>query len=135
MVDNTAVSQVPSAGSPSRGLNLALWVLQVILALAFVLSGLMKLSGSPDAVVVFQEMGTAGWMPYIIGSLEIVGAIGLLIRRVTGVAAVAFVALTVGAVLTHLILGVGSPVPAIVLLILSALVAYGRRASLAQLRG
>lgn len=134
MVDNIAASQVPSAGSTSRGLNITLWVLQVILALAFVLFGLLKLSGSPDAVVVFKEMGTAGWMPYVIGSLEIIGAIGLLIRRVAGLAAVAFVALMVGAVLSHLILGVGSPALPLVLLVLSALLAYGRWGSISELR-
>ena len=133
MVDNLAVPQGQSAGSTSRGLNITLWVLQVILALGFALSGLTKLSGAPDALVVFKEMGTDGWMPYVIGSLEIIGAIGLLIRRVTGMAAVAFVALMLGAVLSHLILGVGSPIPAIVLLVLSALVTYGRWDSFSDL--
>jgi len=135
MVDNLAASQAPSAGSMSRGLNITLWVLQVILAVGFALFALMKFSGAPDAVVVFEEMGTAGWMPYVIGSLEILGAIGLLIRRVAGLAAVAFVALMVGAVLSHLILGVGSPILAIVLLILSALVAYGRWGSMSGTTG
>lgn len=133
MTDSIAASRALSTGTTSRGVNITCWVLQGVLALGFALSGLMKLSGAPEAVAIFEAMGTAGWMPYVIGLLEIIGAIGLLIPRVTGVAAVAFVALMVGAVLSHLIVGVGSPVAAIVLLILSALVAYGRRASISHL--
>lgn len=133
MADNITASQAPSTGSTSRGANITFWVLQGLLALGFALSGLMKLSGARDAVMIFEAMSAPGWMPYVIGLLEIIGAIGLLIPRLAGVAAVAFVALMVGAVLTHLIVGVGSPVPAIVLLILSAVVAYGRRASISHL--
>lgn len=134
MVDNLTASQSPSAGDTSRGLNIAFWVLQVLLAIAFVFSGLMDLTKSPDVMVVFDAMGTAGWMPYLVGTLSIIGGIGLLIPRVAGAAGLAFVALMLGAVLSHLILGVGNPILPLVLLVLSALVAYGRRAGIAQLR-
>ncbi len=52
--------------------------------------------------------------------------------RLYGFAALAFVALTLGAVLTHLIWG-ASPVPAIVLLVVSAVIAWGRRSNTADL--
>lgn len=132
MADNVATGRAPSTGESSRGLNITLWVLQGILALGFALSGLAKLTGQEQAVLIFEEMGTAGWMPYVIGVLEIVGAIGLLIRRVAGLAAVAFVLLMIGAVITHLIWG-GFAGPAVVLLILSAVVAYGRWSSTSAL--
>lgn len=130
MVDNVATSHAPA--SAGRGMNITLWVLQGIMALGFALNGLMKLSGSPQAVAIFEAMGTAGWMPYVIGVLEILGAIGLLIPRLSGTAALAFIALMIGAVVSHLIWG-GSPVPAVVLLILSAVVAYGRRSTVSDL--
>jgi putative oxidoreductase len=130
MVDNVATSQ--SSASTSRGMNITLWVLQGITALAFALTGLLKLSGSPQAVTIFEVMGTASWMPYVIGVLEILGAIGLLIPRLSGTAALAFVVLTLGAVVSHLIWG-GPPAIAVVLLILSAVIAYGRRSTVSDL--
>ncbi len=132
MVDNVATHQAPSAGGMSRGGDIALWVLQGILALAFALSGLSKLAGAEQAVLIFEEMGTASWMPYLVGVLEIAGAVGLLIRRFAGLAAVGFVLLMLGAVITHLIWG-GFAGPAVVLLILSAVVAYFRRESVGEL--
>lgn len=132
MADHTTISRPPATGGTSRGRTIALWVLQGVLALAFALSGIMKLSGNPQAVAVFEAMGTATWMPFVIGSLEILGAIALLIRRLAGLAAAAFVALMVGAVITHLIWG-GFAVPALVLLMLSVPVAYARRSGIAEL--
>jgi uncharacterized membrane protein YphA (DoxX/SURF4 family) len=127
MIENLKAAKSPSHGT-SRGLNITLWMLQGILAVVFVLSALMKFTAAPQAVKVFEAMGTASWLPYLIGLLEVVGAIALLIPRLSGLAAVAFAALMVGAVVTHLIWG-GSVVLEIVLLILAAVVAYGRRAS------
>jgi uncharacterized membrane protein YphA (DoxX/SURF4 family) len=132
MVDNIATHEAPSAGGMSRGMNITLWVLQGILALGFLLSGLSKLAGAEQAVQIFEEMGTAGWMPYVIGVLEIAGAIGLLIRRLTGLAAAALVLLLIGALISHAIWG-GFAGPAVVLLILSAVVAYFRRSSISEL--
>ena len=130
------IDKLKAAGSPSRsmsrGPNIALWALQGVLALVFALSALMKFTAAPQAVEVFEAMGTASWLPYVIGPLEVVGAIALLIPRLSGLAAAAFVALMIGAVLTHLIWG-GSVVLEIVLLILSAVVAYGRRTSTSEL--
>ncbi|MGH3795868.1 MAG: DoxX family protein [Pseudonocardiaceae bacterium] len=132
MVDNLAATHAPASGSTSRGMNITLWVLQGITALGFVFSGLMKLTGSAQALAVFEAMGTAGWMPYVIGGLELLGAIGLLIPRLSGTAAVAFVALTAGALICHSIWG-GFAAPAVVMLILAAVVAYGRRSTTSAL--
>jgi putative oxidoreductase len=130
MVDDVAAPH--ASRSPSRSMNVTLWVLQGITALGFALSGLLKLSGSPQALGLFQVMGTASWMPYVIGVLEVLGAIGLLIPRLSGTAASAFVALMIGALLSHVIWG-GFAVPAVVLLILSAVIAYGRRSTMSNL--
>lgn len=110
----------------SRGLNIALWVLQVVTAVAFVMSAFAKFSGSPQAVGVFQAMGSGDWLVYLVGALELVGAIGLLIPRLCGLAATAFVALMVGALVTHAVVG-GPALPAAVLLILSAILAWALR--------
>lgn len=126
------VTAPSSPRSASRGMNVTLWVLQGIAALGFAFSGVMKLSGSPQALGFFEVMGTASWMPYVIGVLEILGAIGLLVPKLSGIAASAFVALLIGALISHAIWG-GFPVPALILLVLSAVIAYGRRATMSAL--
>lgn len=131
MADHVATE---TASGANRGLNIGLWVLQVLVALAFVGAGLGKLTGSPQAVMIFETMGTASWMPYVIGALEILGAIALLIPRLTGIAAAALVVLLAGALVSHAIWG-GSPAFAVVLLVLTAVIAWGRRASLSGRAG
>jgi len=67
---------------------------------------------------------------YIIGALELAGAIAMFIPRLTGLAALCFVALMIGAVTITLAIGGGILVlmPAAVG-VLAAIVAYGRRDS------
>jgi uncharacterized membrane protein len=70
----------------------------------------------------------------LIGTVEVLGAIGVVLPALTGVlpwltplAALGLAATMVGAILTHLRLGERSAVvPPMVLLILAAFVAYGR---------
>jgi putative oxidoreductase len=128
MANNLTATRTQATGGTGRSMNILLWVLQGITALGFAFTGLMKLTGSPQALAVFEAMGTASWMPYVLGVLELLGAIGLLIPRLSGLSALAFVALTVGAVICHAVWG-GFAAPAIVMLILAAGVAYGRRST------
>ncbi len=103
-----------------------LWIVQVVTALGFLLAALGKFASDPEVVATFDAIGVGDWLRYLLGVLEIAGAIALFIPRLTGLAGLAFVALTTGAVLAHVFV-VGSdvavPVP---LLVLSALVAWGR---------
>src|SRR5690606_18280981 len=92
----------------------------------------------PEARGIFDAMGVGAWFPVTIGVLELLGAVALLVPRLTGLAALAFTALMTGAVVTDLLLApaaVGFP---LFLLALSALIAWGRwpsvRALAAQLR-
>lgn len=112
--------------------NTTLWVLQVLTATAFLLAASMKLAGAAQVVATFDAIGFGDWFRYLIGVLELAGAVALLIPRLTGLAALAFVGLTVGAVLTHLVVG-GGVVMVLPLLVLSAVVAWGRRESTAEL--
>jgi uncharacterized membrane protein YphA (DoxX/SURF4 family) len=117
-------------------MNVAIWVLQVLLALAFLAAGLMKIS-QPR-----QRLATSmGWVedfsdPTVraIGALELLGALGLLLPALTGVAtvlvplaAVGLAVLMVGAALTHRrrgelpLIGINA-----VLLVLAVVVAWAR---------
>jgi len=65
--------------APARALNIALWTLQVLVALAFVAAALGKLVGSADMVALFDAVGIGQWFRYVTGSLEVLGAALLIV--------------------------------------------------------
>jgi hypothetical protein len=122
-----------------RVANVGLWTLQVILAAVYAFSASGKLTADAQQVAGFEAMGLGTTGMYIIGALELAGAIAMFVPRLTGPAATCFVALMIGAVSFTLALGGGALValPATVG-VLAAVVAWGRRDStrrlIAQLR-
>jgi MYXO-CTERM domain-containing protein len=116
--------------------NVVIWVLQILLALAFVAAGLTKLTQPRQKLAT-----TMGWVedfsdPAVrtIGALELLGALGLLVPALTGVAtvlvplsAVGLALLMVGAAATHRrrgelpLIGINT-----VLLVLALVVAWSR---------
>jgi uncharacterized membrane protein YphA (DoxX/SURF4 family) len=117
-------------------MNIAVWVLQILLALAFLAAGIIKIT-QPR-----QKLATSmGWVedfsdPAVrsIGTLEILGALGLLVPALTGVAtvlvpiaAVGLALLMIGAAATHRrrgelpMIGINT-----VLLLLAVVVAWAR---------
>jgi uncharacterized membrane protein len=120
-------------------MNVAVWVLQILLALAFLLAGMtkvsqprQKLAASMGWVEDFSDTGVR-----TIGVLEILGGVGLLLPAVTGVAtvlvplaAVGLALLMVLAAATHRrrgelpMIGINA-----VLLLLAVVVAWARFAS------
>jgi putative oxidoreductase len=116
-------------GSASTGkiINVGLWILQIGAAGMFLMVGFLKLSGDPQMVGLFDAIGLGQWFRYVTGSLEVVGAILLLIPRLSGLGALLLVGVMLGAVPTHLFVVGGSPLPAIILLIVTGVVAWGRR--------
>ncbi len=109
-----------------RGLNIALWVLQALLALQFAMAGLAKVFGDPAMVEMFTTIGIGQWFRYAVGALELSGAIGVLVPRISGLAALGLVCLMAGATLTNLFVLNASPLLTIGLLVVSALVAWGQ---------
>lgn len=127
-----------SASSPSkqtrgRAANVALWVLQVLVAAAFALVAAVKLSNNPEAVAAFDVIGAGQWLRYGIGTLELAGAVGLLIPQLSGLAGLGFTALMVGAVITDVTILGHAPLGSAPLLILSAIIAIGRWPSTVRL--
>jgi uncharacterized membrane protein len=120
-------------------MNVAVWVLQILLALAFLLAGAtkvsqprQKLAASMGWVEDFSDTGVR-----TIGVLELLGGVGLLLPAVTGVAtvlvplaAVGLALLMVLAAATHRrrgelpMIGINA-----VLLLLTVVVAWARLAS------
>ena len=108
--------------------TIALWILQAVLALMFAMAGLAKVVGDAAMVEMFATIGIGQWFRYVVGALEIAGAVGVLVPRLSGLAALGLACLMTGATLTNLFVLGASPLLPLVLLLVSALVARGRRA-------
>jgi putative oxidoreductase len=131
-----ATATTVTDSSPARGWNIALWIVQVLLALAFGMAGVMKTT-APIADLA-AKMGWPGVIPAalvrFIGASELAGAIGLIVPaatrvmpKLTAVAALGLVTVMVLAACFHLSRGEAKLVPINVFLGgLAALVAWGR---------
>ena len=109
----------------SRKMTIALWVVQVVLAVSFVGAGAQKLGGTHYMVTMFGKIGAGQWLRYLIGTLEVCGAIGLLIPVLSGFTAVCLFALMAGATVTNVVISYNPWVP-VLFGVLSILVAWGR---------
>lgn len=126
-----------SSGAKTTGktMNIILWVLQIGVAAMFLMAGSVKLAGPEQVVAMFNTIGLGQWFRYLTGALEVAGAVMLLIPRLSGVGALLLICVMIGAVFTHLFVIGGSPVGAIVLLVVSAIIAWGRRDRTLRLLG
>src|SRR5918994_2899638 len=127
MNDTGAAGQTPSTTATTRKrlLSIALWTLQVLLALMFAMSGFAKVGGDAAMVEMFATISIGQWFRYLVGALEIAGAVGVLVPRLSGLAALGLVCLMVSATLTNLLVLGTSPLIPVALLMVSALVAWG----------
>ena len=118
-------------------MNTALWIVQGLLALAFLMAGVMKVSQPKEKLV--DKLGE--WVNdfsestlRLIGTVEILGAFGLVLPALTGIlpwltglAAVGLALTMIGGALVHLKHKENAKVIApAVLLLLAAFVGYGR---------
>ncbi|WP_432888160.1 DoxX family protein [Kribbella sp. CA-245084] len=107
-----------------------LWVTQVVLAAMFVMASLPKLTGDPVMVDLFDAVGAGQWLRYVVGVLELAGAIGLLVPRLCGLAALGLTMLLVGASLTNIVALGASPAIPVGYLLVAAVIAWFRRDSI-----
>ena len=126
MSGNDTASQAPPAPARRRVLSIALWALQALLAIMFAMAGLAKVFGDPAMVEMFATIGIGQWFRYVVGGLEIAGAVGVLIPRLSGLAALGLIGLMAGASLTNVLVLGTSPLLPVALMLVSALVAWGR---------
>ena len=117
----------PTRASQRKGANIALWVLQAFLALAFVGAASGKLLGKPEMVALFEAVGVGQWFRYVTGLMELTGAILIVVPRTKFFGAALLSVVMVGAVLTHLFILHNAPTAPAVLLLLAGLVAWARR--------
>src|SRR5258708_560346 len=123
VIDNN----VSPSNTPGKGLNIALWVVQGLLALAFVGAASGKLLGKPEMVALFEAVGVGQWFRYVTGLMELTGALLIVVPRTKFFGAALLSMVMVGAVLTHLFILHTAPTAPPVLLILARVVARARR--------
>jgi uncharacterized membrane protein YphA (DoxX/SURF4 family) len=107
------------------------WVLQGLLAAAFLAAGGAKLLGAAMMVQIFDQIGMGQWFRIVTGLVEVAGAVALLVPGFAALGAVWLGATMFFAVLTHLLILHSSAMPAVILLALNVLVVWLRRDQLA----
>jgi uncharacterized membrane protein len=118
-------------------MNIALWIVAGIVAVAFFAAGLMKITGKRE-----QMIERMAWVAdysqtqvKLIGVVEVLGALGLILPAVTGIAPILVPIAATGLAITGVLAalmhirrgdGVGAAIPSLVLALLAAFVAWGR---------
>ena len=126
-----AISPRVETRKTGKPLTVALWIVQVLLALMFFMAGGHKVTGDLQMVGLFDAIGIGQWFRYVTGILEIGGGVLLLVPRVQAVGAALLSTVMVGAVATHLFVLHNAPSMPLVLLVGLAVVLVGRREQLA----
>ncbi|MEU8362441.1 DoxX family protein [Nonomuraea sp. NPDC048882] len=123
----------PTRRGTTRVGNVALWGLQIVLAGFFLMSALGKFGNAEPAASTFAAIGWGDWFRNLTGALEVAGAVGLLVPRLAGVAGLAFVGLTACAALVEAFVSGGGVFLPLAVLVLCAVIAWGRRDGTARL--
>jgi uncharacterized membrane protein YphA (DoxX/SURF4 family) len=123
-----------SAPSASRSVNIAAWVIQLLLSAAFLAASCAKLAGAPMMLDVFHQIGLGQGFRYLTAIVEIVGVVALLTpgSAVLGALWLGFTMFV--AILTHLLVLHSNPGGAVVLFGLCAVLVWLRRGQAAALR-
>ena len=117
----------------SRAFNIALWVLQVLLAAVYVAHGWLLVSPPAELVALMNEQLGVGFRLFL-GVAELLAAIGLILPSVTRIlpfltalAAAGLMIVMSSATALHIFRGeTGSAVSAAILFVLVTIVAYTR---------
>lgn len=111
--------------------NTISWILQGLLAFAFIASGVNKFLHLDATVASFGGMGFPGWFAYLIAGAEVLGGIGLLVPRLVRPAAAGLLIIMLGAAYAHATKIPGgllpNGLPALALLVLLVIVLQLRR--------
>ncbi|GAA2583355.1 DoxX family protein [Winogradskya consettensis] len=115
-------------------MNIALWIVAGLLAAAFLAAGSMKVLRDKEALKGAGMAWVDDFPPKVIGGLEVLAAIGLILPAVLDIApilvplaATGLVLMMIGAIVVHARRKEFQALaPNVVLLLLSAFVAWGR---------
>lgn len=131
---STVATTPATTARPGKALNITLWTVQSVLAAFYAFAAVPKILGDPTTAQMMDQIGLANWVGYFIGAAEVAGAVGLLIPRLTSLAATGLSLLMIGATVTNTYtMGAGAAAMTLVLAVVFAAIAYSRRAGLARL--
>lgn len=114
-------------------MNIALWIVQILLALLFLFSGVMKFIMPYEKMVEGQKIVLPHWFLLFIGVCEILGGIGLVVPWLTKIrsgltplAAWLLLIIMIGAVVIGAITEISNAIVPFVVGLLLIFVGYGR---------
>jgi hypothetical protein len=132
----TAATTTATTGTTlGRRSHLAVRTLQILLAVFMgIASAAPKLIGHSSAAESFDKIGFGDWFMYLTGGLELAGAIALVIPILSGLSALAFMGLMIGAFITQVTVfdGQYAITPAILFVVFGG-IAWVRRNHTAEL--
>ena len=114
-------------------MNVALWIIQILLALLFLFAGGTKLVMPIEEMTKQMPIAVPGLFLRFIGVCEVLGGLGLVLPGLlkiktwlTPVAALGLIIIMLGAIAFSLKISVGSALIPVVVCLLLCFVAYGR---------
>ncbi|MGH7256421.1 MAG: DoxX family protein, partial [Nitrospirales bacterium] len=104
-----------------------LWTMTAVLVGFYLLAGATKLGSHPAQPSNFVRWGYPFWFQYVVGVVELGGALLLLVPRVAAVGVLLLGLTMIGAALTHVVHGEMEAVPVpLALLLFLAVIGYTR---------
>lgn len=110
----------------NRAENVALWILQILTAAAFLMAGTAKFFGNAAIIEAFADLGLGQWFRYFTGAVEIASAAMLCVPRLILIGAFLLICTMLGAIAAHLFVLGGSPSVPTLLLSACAAILWGR---------
>lgn len=116
------------ATGPQKGRNKGLLLATILVVVYVGAGGAAKLAGIPYVHSSFPRLGLPGWFGYFIGACEVLGAIALLVRPLSAMAAVGLAVIMAGATYYHATYTpIVQAVAPLVLFVLCAWIFFARR--------
>jgi putative oxidoreductase len=115
-----------TSGTTARTGLILVELIELTLAAVFFLVGGAKLIGRPDMVRLFHDIGIGQWFRYVTGTIEVTGALLLIIPFLSGAAAIGLGAVMIVASLVELLVLHRPPLAALACLSAHTLIAWRR---------
>jgi putative oxidoreductase len=119
----------------SRAVTVVVWVLQILVAAMFVLTGGSKLAGAAAMVQMYDTIGWGQWFRYVTGVIEVGSAFLLLLPSTAIFGALLLVCTMIGAIIAHFTVLHSPPTGPVILLSLSGAIVWLRRSQLTPAPG
>ncbi len=117
--------------TPTSGLKkIGLWALRIVVAGLFLFAAYMKLSGQPMMIHEFDIVGLGQWFRYVTGSLEVLGALMVLVPTVSALGGCLLLLVDVGAFVAQVAVLHGDWIHTIVIGLVIGLLIYLQRRQL-----